>query len=380
MTGAGAGAGAPEMMRVPALDGLRAVAVIAVALFHYLVFWTPAGLGEDLVAYGDAFAGLPLISAGGLGVELFFIISGFVILMSLERSRDFFTFACNRIVRLWPPLILLGSFSFLVTSWFGPAELRVSVAEFLVSLLFLPPEQIGRLIGEPGWRWLDGAFWSLWVEVRFYAIIGAIFFLAGRRALAVWLGFEIAAMTIGLYGMATGSAFADLFRGLFFEDFIPHFSLGMAGYLAYTGRKSRLATSLAALALIHMGLSTARYLSVERAGLDVTDHLILKAGILIVFYLIAWRRMRISFLEWRPLTALGRASYGYYILHQNVGLALLAAGGALAFLPAPLMPLACLAVIGGLSLASRRYLEAPIEKAIKTRLRARPALAAPAAE
>lgn len=368
----GGAAAAPQATRVAALDGLRGVAVIGVALFHYLVFWTPAGLGENLVAHGGVYAALPLVSAGGLGVELFFIISGFVILMSLERSRGFFAFALNRVIRLWPPLILLGSFSFLVTAAFGPTELRVSLPEFFISLLFLPPEQIGRLIGEPGWRWLDGSFWSLWVEVRFYALIGAIYFLAGRRAIAVWLCFEIVAMGVGLYGMATNAAFANVFRSLLFEDFIPYFSFGMAGYLAFMGRMSVLGTSLAVVALIHMAISTARFLSVERMGIDAIDHLILKSTMIGAFFLMAWRRARIGFLEWPPLTALGRASYGYYLIHQNVGLALLTTGGALALLPGLAAPVACLGVIGMLALASRRYLEAPIERAIKARIR-RPA-------
>ena len=65
----------PEGLAPP--DSLRAIAILSVVFYHYFFFWTPASRGVPLVAYGDAFAGIPFVAVGYLGVNLFFVISGF---------------------------------------------------------------------------------------------------------------------------------------------------------------------------------------------------------------------------------------------------------------------------------------------------------------
>src|ERR1044071_1527464 len=114
---------APRAHRLAALDGLRALAIAWVILFHYAYFWTPAG-AAPLVPYGDAYAWVPFAAVGFLGVHLFFMISGFVILLTLEQTSDFKEFMVRRVVRLWPALFLLGSVTFVVVSVFGPEQFR----------------------------------------------------------------------------------------------------------------------------------------------------------------------------------------------------------------------------------------------------------------
>ena len=64
--------------RLAYLDGMRGVAILLVLLFHAFARW------PDLVPYGDQYQSVPLFRVGFIGVNLFFIISGFVILMTLE--------------------------------------------------------------------------------------------------------------------------------------------------------------------------------------------------------------------------------------------------------------------------------------------------------
>ena len=82
------------------LDGLRSVAIIWVVIFHYSTYWTSVGDGPNILPYDDALVWLPLASLGGYGVSLFFIISGFVIMLSLERAQSLVGFAG---ARLWRP-------------------------------------------------------------------------------------------------------------------------------------------------------------------------------------------------------------------------------------------------------------------------------------
>jgi peptidoglycan/LPS O-acetylase OafA/YrhL len=97
-----------ETDRLFALDGLRAVAVLLVVFHHY--FYTL----PQFYPYGGTFTKVPFFQYGYLGVYLFFIISGFVIaltLQSCERPRDF---ALKRFARIWPALVVCSTLTFVV--------------------------------------------------------------------------------------------------------------------------------------------------------------------------------------------------------------------------------------------------------------------------
>lgn len=74
------------MKRINFLDGFRGMAILLVILFHAFTAWS------GIVPYGERFANFFLFKEGFLGVQLFFMISGFVILMSLQKSNSFMEF------------------------------------------------------------------------------------------------------------------------------------------------------------------------------------------------------------------------------------------------------------------------------------------------
>src|SRR6187200_1820250 len=75
----------PIQKRLRGLDGLRGIAVLAVMAYHY---------DEQRAHYGL------------LGVEMFFVISGFVILMTMEKTNSLFAFVWHRAARLYPAYLL----------------------------------------------------------------------------------------------------------------------------------------------------------------------------------------------------------------------------------------------------------------------------------
>lgn len=307
----------PNIGRLDHVDGLRAIAILWVAVYHFAYFWTPAGLGTNLTPYGAALADIPLAAEGYLGVYLFFIVSGFVISMSLQRSAAIGQFAINRAIRLWPTLIICGTLTYGVTLAFGPAELTRSLLEFLISLTFFPPPHFGKIIGVADMEWLDGAYWSLWTEVRFYIIAALLFFAAKTRFLMSWTFFALFCTAIHIAAYTSGGVFNALSR-LLFAEYQPFFSAGIALAAIRFG-----AGRYGAIALLIFAICQAfAYPWLAQGGISGPE----MAGIIIVFVLAIptmLTREAVPFLSSRLMVTIGVASYAYYLLHQNLGLSLL---------------------------------------------------------
>lgn len=303
--------------RLDHVDGLRAVAILWVAIYHFAYFWTPAGLGTNLTPYGDVLADIPLAAEGYLGVYLFFIVSGFVIAMSLQRSAAIGQFALNRAIRLWPTLIICGTLTFGVTLTLGPAELSRSVMEYLISLTFIPPPHVGKIIGIPDMEWLDGAYWSLWTEVRFYIIAALLYFAAKSRFLLSWSAFALICASIHVSAYTYGGPFNGLSR-LLFAEYQPYFSAGIALAAIRFG-----AGGFGAYALLIAAIFQAfAYPWLAQGGISGPE----MAGLIIVFVFAIptmLSREAIPVLSSKFMVTLGVASYAYYLLHQNLGLSLL---------------------------------------------------------
>lgn len=308
--------------RLDSLDGLRAIAILWVALYHYAVFWAPVGKGDPLLPYGDALAWIPLAEVGELGVSLFFIVSGLVIALSFTRSNSVRQFGLRRLARLWPTLAICGTLTFFVTASLGPAELQRSVADFWISLTFVPPQHVGAIFGRDEMQWLDGAYWSLWVEVRFYLIAALLYFFGHRTLLRSWG--RLAAICAGIHLLAlAGVGPADALSRLLFAEYQPFFTAGIALASLMRDEDRKLAWNLLASSVVLAVIYAA-----GAESWQIGANFVRLSAVVGCFGLAMWAVLAPAFaapLRWRPLTALGRASYGYYLLHQNLGLALLAA-------------------------------------------------------
>ncbi|HUI84297.1 MAG TPA: acyltransferase [Candidatus Binatia bacterium] len=157
--------------RIGVINALRAFAALAVAWGHFV-----AGQGKYLGASGKY---------GYLGVEIFFVISGFVIPWSLYRSRyvlrDYPRFLLKRNVRLYPPYLASIAVSILATNFvlaplFHIPRITLSGRDLLLHLTYLNDVA--------GVRWVNVVYWTLAVEFQWYLLIGLLLPLlaSGRRA------------------------------------------------------------------------------------------------------------------------------------------------------------------------------------------------------
>ncbi len=154
---------------VPAIDGLRAVAVIAVILYHLDFSWIPGGF---------------------LGVDLFFVISGYVItrllLDSIQRSGglDLRAFYAARFRRLLPPLLFMIFVTTIIVGFWAPDTMRRFLGDAPFSIfgamnwwLIFRETDYFESIGRPA---LLQHTWSLGVEAQFYVVWPLILLLVLR--------------------------------------------------------------------------------------------------------------------------------------------------------------------------------------------------------
>ncbi|HZB30564.1 MAG TPA: acyltransferase [Streptosporangiaceae bacterium] len=334
--------------RLRELDLLRFLAAAAVLAYHFTGF---AGGGPWPQAAREVFPGVGSVTGFGyLGVDLFFMISGFVILMSVW-GRGTGEFAVSRIVRLLPAYwisVLLGAAIFAV---FGLGNGRPGVV--------IP--NLTMLQGGLGVRNVDPVYWTLWVEMHFYVLMAVLAAVGVTyRNCVIFMG---GWLFIGLYA---NEADNKLLQVLFLPTWNCYFISGMALFLIY-----RFGSNLLLWGFVAVGWLMALRWGIWRAG-DIfregTDGpaVVLITGIFAVMILVAVRRL--GWLRWRGFTVLGALTYPLYLVHQQLSFPILDA------IYPRLNRWVALAVITAASLAVAfaiyRFAERPAQAWLRPRLRA----------
>ncbi|MGH7943073.1 MAG: acyltransferase family protein [Limisphaerales bacterium] len=173
--------------RIPELDGIRGVAILMVVFFHY--YSAPAGRSALAVFANN------VISLGWTGVDLFFVLSGFLIGGMLIDHRDssgyFKTFYIRRVCRIWPVYFLwIGFFLALRGALFSQAsslwysETFAPIPPAWNLLLFVQNFWIKLGTCVPPWA---SVTWSLCIEEQFYLLMPLIIWIVSPRKLTALL-------------------------------------------------------------------------------------------------------------------------------------------------------------------------------------------------
>jgi len=317
--------------RLDVLDGLRGIAAFAVVLYHYLARYGEAHWSENLYPHGDISKDYPfLLYFGDFGVLLFFTLSGFVIFMTLERSTGIVDFAVRRLARLWPCMLICATMSAIILNATGVAEyytdyafVRTTGLEYFSSIFFISPELVGNIIGiNYEARWVEGVYWTLWAEVRFYGLIAMTYLIAGpSRFLLFWFLILLASAALEtLRAFDPGAAFAywKLFLALQ-PRYLGWFSLGIVGYLAFQNRLSPLAMVIAAVGLYSILVGEVIQF---RGGVIGFKAARFATYCVVVALLVAvsLRSRILSPLRFKPIVGLGLISYPLYMFHEGPGM------------------------------------------------------------
>ncbi|WP_246265048.1 acyltransferase family protein [Acrocarpospora pleiomorpha] len=294
--------------RLVELDLMRFIAAFAVMAFHYMA--ASRSLWGDYPT--EIFASVNRVTTLGiLGVELFFLISGFVILMS-AWGRSIGKFAVSRISRLYPAYWFTVVALYVLYNYTDVTGFKGNLypVHYLINLSMFQ-EAFGVLHA-------GGVFWSLWVELKFYFLISIIVIIGInlRRAMAfmwVWLVLVVVAEYLE----------NDLLTEIVMPRQAPYFIAGMAFYLIH-----RVGPSVTRWGFVLVGYAFAVYAALERVQSRV-DAIGLKrfpappeaviVAITLIFLLMAAVALGwLSWVKWAPLTTVGALTYPLYLLHQNV--------------------------------------------------------------
>jgi peptidoglycan/LPS O-acetylase OafA/YrhL len=325
-----------------ALDGVRGVAALLVAVYHC---WVLTGY----VTLDDGH-GRSVLGAGYVGVDVFFVLSGFVLFVPMashpEHPVELRSYARRRAARIVPAYLLALSVAIVFNPWvsLAPADLPwqswAGLRSLVAHLLFLH-QLLGGSTDQTGFGAV-GSVWTLSLEASFYLLLPFVArpFLrrplvgvtVGLSAAAAWRAFVMHVVTAGTATVGDGFVW-----GTQLPTYLGHFALGMGGAVAVVHirtcpRWRRAARSLApvvtltslATLLVLMDRAGRRGLTGSAGPLDhyFRNTAVAAASAILIVGLAVGAGRTTRWATTQPMTVLANASYGIYLFHLPlIGLA-----------------------------------------------------------
>ncbi len=298
---------------LPYLDGLRGLAIVAVLWFHTYTSWFRGGF---------------------IGVDVFFVLSGFLITSLLIKEWDrsgrvnLPHFYARRALRLLPAVIVFLLVYLLVIAIARPAVLVQSSWNAVIVLFY--SANWARVLGQPLYGL--GHCWSLSIEEQFY-LLWPVLFVGVMRAPARWRAGIVTGLAIALavwraIALLHGSTNNRLYNGLdthgdglLIGCALAFLTAGRERVELAAGHKGR--SILAAAVAIGL-LATSLIAREDKPASTWWMALIGFFAVAIASAFVVWDlrtrpgsvMRRIT--EWRPLVLLGRISYGVYLWHYPI--------------------------------------------------------------
>lgn len=273
---------------IPVLNSLRAIAALSVCLFHFVCTVTGFVNNESV---------LKVFSFGHYGVQMFFVISGFIIPWSMFHGRykinNFFTFTAKRLIRLEPPYLISLIFAIAHTyirtlsPHYNGVDITPTVKQVALHFGYLIPFFEGQ-------HWIRPVYWTLAIEFQYYLAIGLLFSLISSNR--IWIRLSIYLLFL------SGPI---LIKANFLPFHLPVFLLGILLYLYKTQTISLIELYLVAvLSLICIGVYN-----------DLPTMFFAGFTFLIIMYF--------GEIKSKVGDFLGNISYSIYLFHSLTGMIIL---------------------------------------------------------
>ncbi|WKV75552.1 acyltransferase [Streptomyces sp. PCS3-D2] len=294
--------------RLAALDGIRALAALSVLFYHYAALDSAWGKPA-----ADVFpAAHALAVYGWLGVEIFFLVSGFVICMS-AWGRTVGDFAVSRVSRLFPAYWAAVVFTSLVLFTWPEVRGVGSLSDVVVNLSML---QGG--IGVPH---VDDAYWTLFVELKFYVLF-AVVVVRGvtYRNCVLFCGVWTFA---GVVAPAVDNGLLSFFA---VPSASPYFIAGIAFYLMRRFRPNAVLWAVVGVQFL-LAQHHVHARMISSLGRDAAEqtpawpaHVVIALGFAVMAAVALGGLDRV---RWSWLRHAGAVTYPLYLIHMMAGLTLI---------------------------------------------------------
>lgn len=290
--------------RFKELDGLRGIAAFAVLISHFTGAYNTRYVGDPRPLFDFPY--------GAFGVQLFFLISGFVILMTALRARVPSDFVISRVSRIYPAYWLSLIAALVVGRLWQTSEVQLSLWESILNFTMFQ-------------RWLFvpnavDVYWTLAVELQFYIVIFVLLVVTRCRLSAKWLssmvwGWLAISLVVAIWAGPYSRGIdpqnvvtpVKVVLNLTLAEFGPLFCAGMLAYVARGKKQVTVQLIIASASAVAVAVLLHNWLY---GGIV--------AGICIFFVYVAMRETT-RWLTIAPLQFLGRISYSLYIIHAVVG-------------------------------------------------------------
>ena len=325
-------------LRLVQLDALRGIAILMVMGFHYTARYQAIyGHPQHLDFY------FPL---GRYGVQLFFIISGFVIYLTLGKTKNWKDFVISRFSRLYPVYWV----SVIITSgviWtFSLPGREPSLFSMMVNM-----SMIQDWFSIPH---VDGVYWTLSLELSFYLIMLFVFILDRLERIEVicirWILFILLARGCEEY---FSFQILPVIKILLILDYANLFIIGIMFYRRYVQK-----SHWGAIVIIFASLLLEFILHGYESGI------ICSLFAAMVNMAIFRNKIADIIFSAKPLIFIGSISYSLYLLHQNIGYVMLRYLYSLEVKPVAAIPIVYLIVLG-LAVLLNLLIEVPAREGIR---------------
>ncbi|RYZ50665.1 MAG: acyltransferase [Chitinophagaceae bacterium] len=362
--------------RIAILDGFRALAILSVLFYHFFTRWTPPHFPVSRYPYGDSY---DFFSLGILGVQFFFIISGFVIFYSLEHTKSKASFWKKRMIRLLPAMVVASLLTFCLAWLFDTNAIfpgAQKLSNLFVSFSFISPALLNKLAGTGEFFYLSGSYWSLWPEIQFYALSSTLYFFDRKNfarnfiyTAGLLLGLHLLLVNIGgsnILGISANPAMLDFYlhwvKILNLPIYLPYFFTGVLFYILYRNHlqdKKQTWLNLAALATLLSYL----LISTTGAGSKIAHALMFALFLGFIYFPSA---LRLFETNW--LVKVGVSSYFLYLIHEVIGVMVINTAGPY-FMPLGfILPLLLMGVLAATSIVFTQKIDIPVNRYLKNRL------------
>jgi peptidoglycan/LPS O-acetylase OafA/YrhL len=281
--------------RVQELDALRGIAALSVVFFHFT-------MGMPQAQYG--------FKCGTTGVELFFMISGFVILMSLNKVKNSKEFIVNRISRLYPTYWACVTFTFLLILITKMGMLNGGdIVKYIANLTMF--QFYFRI------KNIDGPYWTMIVEMLFYMGMVLLFQFRFMKYLnQIGIGLLI---LLGLTALLNSQflLIEKIMWWLPILEYLPLFLAGTVFYKIYLNKYHFFKNYSIIILCLLCQILLFKY-GRSKTFINNTEYAIMLALYFSLFTLFVFGKL--NFLICNVTLFLGKISYALYLVHQYISI------------------------------------------------------------